>query len=284
MAITDTHLFRGYDGVLVDKLLASCLLEEGYEGRPLIESLLRAIRSGRPRSEYVWPSEADHLLAEAVSRCSSDETAARSLLLDVSALIEGKKSSLQIARERGPMRDVGVPNSIELAEFRTSNSFSEAKELFKQHMTDKEPLEVVIRGHLWVEASVIRLIDRALRVPSALEDARLSFAQRVQLARALGAVSDEEARVISKLNRIRNRVAHTLGADITETDQRELLQQASPDLLYIAGASNEDVFPLGLEKLISAIVIVLHGYADEIDAQSRYTEFLHARVQAVLGP
>lgn len=171
-----------------------------------------------------------------------------------------------------------------IGEFRTTYSFEEIADSFEQHITRDEPLEVLIRGHLWIEAALTTLVDRTLRRPAALEKAGLSFSQRVSLAEAMGLVPQDMAYAMRQINRLRNRAAHNLNDPPRETDQAQLLGSCSPRLRYIAGADVKEYgFPAGLAVVISTLVVMTHRRIDDIDANSRYSSHLHQEVQEVLA-
>jgi hypothetical protein len=71
---------------------------------------------------------------------------------------------------------------------------------------------VVLKGHLLVEEMLREFVDRRVRHPDELPDARLTFQQCLCLARAL----DEDPsraklwRTVEKLNTLRNKLAHSL--------------------------------------------------------------------------
>jgi hypothetical protein len=71
---------------------------------------------------------------------------------------------------------------------------------------------VVLKAHLILEQYLTRLISRYCRLPKYLEAARLTFWQRIQLAKAFVffPVPGEIWRALELLNSIRNDVAHNL--------------------------------------------------------------------------
>jgi hypothetical protein len=77
----------------------------------------------------------------------------------------------------------------------------------------------LLRGHLFVEYYLTRYLqfkNPALRDP---DKARLSFAQKVALAEQPGAPEYYLFVGIRRLNKIRNRIAHTLRAEIKDGDR-----------------------------------------------------------------
>jgi hypothetical protein len=86
----------------------------------------------------------------------------------------------------------------------------------------EDPLGVVIRGHLYVESRLIQLIEQALPEPGAIDLTRLNFSTKMDLAVALGLLSEGDKRPYAALNALRNRVAHNAEIEIDEADERQL--------------------------------------------------------------
>jgi hypothetical protein len=73
----------------------------------------------------------------------------------------------------------------------------------------------VLRGHLFVERVLVELISRSLKRPSVLfAKDRMSFATKVDLASAMGLLTDEYVSAFKALNNIRNEYAHSSSFDI----------------------------------------------------------------------
>lgn len=92
--------------------------------------------------------------------------------------------------------------------------------LFREHMGTKSSLECFLKGHLWLELCVNNALSVHLANPSALPTDRLTFANKVALCHALGAFRDADVSALRSLNRLRNRLAHRVDAEI---ENEELL-------------------------------------------------------------
>jgi hypothetical protein len=91
--------------------------------------------------------------------------------------------------------------------------------VFRRHIdTPANTLEVVIRGHLWIESLLNRLIEIEAADPAALDLERMGFRQKVDIAHAFGLLHPTDAVALRGLNRLRNTLAHTLAADPTDAD------------------------------------------------------------------
>jgi hypothetical protein len=82
---------------------------------------------------------------------------------------------------------------------------------FREHLGDVNGLlQVFLNGHLEVEGDLDSFLNEMFFRPEYLEDARLSFAQKVQIARAYTPEdhSRPEWELMLRLNKIRNDIAH----------------------------------------------------------------------------
>ncbi len=74
---------------------------------------------------------------------------------------------------------------------------------------------ITLKGHLIVEQELVELLSRIVKLPLAVDDARLSFYQLSKLAKA-HTFTDEGAwiwKALEKLNKVRNLYAHNLEPD-----------------------------------------------------------------------
>src|ERR1035437_3619166 len=80
-----------------------------------------------------------------------------------------------------------------------------------------DPTLVLLKGHLLVEEQLFACIGAHCRDATKLEDARLTFAQKLRLAQALCGLQSV-APSLEKLNALRNRMAHRV--EIPDFDSR----------------------------------------------------------------
>ncbi|HEY0888659.1 MAG TPA: hypothetical protein VGE38_03490 [Nocardioides sp.] len=103
------------------------------------------------------------------------------------------------------------------------------------HMGDDvTPLELILRAHLWTEAMLNRVIQSRLVNPGALRVDRTSFAAKVDLAHALGAIEQTNVAWFRSLNKLRNRLAHELDGEPTISELVELADGARGPILDVA--------------------------------------------------
>lgn len=96
-----------------------------------------------------------------------------------------------------------------------------------QHLNSKDPLALVIRAHLYVEAVLIRHIEAALVNKGQFDSASLTFPRKVKLAAAMGKVSNADVSALLALNSLRNRFAHKLDTHLQDQDEHALYSTLS---------------------------------------------------------
>jgi len=274
---------RGYDGPVIDYLLYIAQGAMGETAEPLVWCR-RGVRRGRPALDWVWPPAVDAEVGRLVSGAHPET--ALDALADVKGIVSGHSRATAVARKWDIVGSPQFDPTVELAQFSTTRSFDAVRATFHAHILTDDPLALVLRGHLWIEASMNELLARSLPRIDLLKDARLSFNQRLALCGALGLVSDSDTAVIKRLNAIRNRLAHQVETNLSEKDQNDLISVASPELLRIAGLDGEREFPAGVGRIVAALVMGLHSRADGLDAQFRYTHYLSESVSRLIeeGP
>lgn len=108
-----------------------------------------------------------------------------------------------------------------------------------KHLNAEDPLALVLRGHLYVEAALIKQIESALVNKKALAGARFSFPAKVKLGVALGKVDPADARGFTALNALRNEFAHDVEKKLTEQHELNLYNVLSPSQRKIIEAPRE---------------------------------------------
>ena len=106
----------------------------------------------------------------------------------------------------------------------------EIEDKYLAHINASDPLQIVIRGHLHLEAELNQLILFRFASPEALDLSDLSFPRRLDLAVALGCLNAADKPPYLFLNSLRNKLAHDLNYDVTPKDLRDLINCLSPKL------------------------------------------------------
>ena len=123
----------------------------------------------------------------------------------------------------------------------------------------------ILRAHLFVEHYLTEYLQRINPMLGSIKDARLSFAQKMELAERPNSAESYLFPGIRRLNTVRNRLAHTLQAEVTEEDRDVFLAiplfRAIRDALAAPNAPSED--PVGvLEEFACHAGIFLKAASD----------------------
>ncbi len=89
-------------------------------------------------------------------------------------------------------------------------------DLFRKELSEHDPLQqVVLKGHLVIEAALDNIITTIFFHPEYVFRARIGFAQKVALARAYGLrkAGNSMWNLILSINEARNEVAHNLAGE-----------------------------------------------------------------------
>lgn len=86
---------------------------------------------------------------------------------------------------------------------------------------------MMIRGHLWVEVCMNRMLTLEMAAPTAVDLDRMTWRAKLDLCQALGRVGADEVGLFRRLNSLRNRLAHQVDAEITDRDVDELFEASA---------------------------------------------------------
>ncbi|MFZ3266158.1 MAG: hypothetical protein WA172_19280 [Terriglobales bacterium] len=96
------------------------------------------------------------------------------------------------------------------------------------HLNADDPLALLLRGHLYVEAALIKQIEAVIVDRKAFDGARLPFHTKVKFGVALGKVSAADVGGFVALNDLRNKFAHNVATKLTKQDEENLYNALSP--------------------------------------------------------
>lgn len=86
------------------------------------------------------------------------------------------------------------------------------------HLTESNRLAIIVKAHLWVEQLLSQAIGIAVPAPIHLSQVRLTFAQKLTLAQAMGAVPPDRVDAIRYLNKVRNQAAHRIDWNLDDAE------------------------------------------------------------------
>jgi hypothetical protein len=148
---------------------------------------------------------------------------------------------------------------------------------FFSHIHADDPLQIAIRGHLYIEGELTKLLNEAFPKPEAIDLTRVSFPLKVDLAVAIGVLRPDEKPPYMTLNKLRNRLAHNLDAEVVKSDEMDLYNALSPyhkSLLHFGGVEIEkfatpDLLGRIIYILFSAMEFRLEEFTDHKAAIQR---------------
>lgn len=275
-----------YDGTIADSILGLAFGGASVELGAAIRESRVAMRSRRP--EYMWWLS-DSALDELRRISGLAGEGVQPQILDAIGCLDGTLDALTLTGKYGAenLRRAPDTENVEYDLYKGTIELSQEElDKLNGHMETDEPLQLVIRGHLWFESRLIRYLAEAVPQPEYLENSRLNFSQRLNVAAALDLIPEEDLPAIFKLNRLRNKIAHELDAAIGETEERELFNSLSPfmrHIAHIAAGGDFGDFPDCLRNIVMSLIIILDHRHDQLVASKKYNEYLNVRVQQTLG-
>jgi len=162
-------------------------------------------------------------------------------------------------------------------------------EEYLKRINSEDRVGIVISGHLYIEAALIQLIERALPYPGDFGEEtwrRLSFPSKLELGVALDVMDPRETPAYLKVNQLRNRIAHRLGETITVGDVEDLL-----DTMDASQRQNVGPHPVAaslqpaLVVLFTLIQVRLEGLGQTAPSKrrDRYGEMLQVATKEPIG-
>jgi hypothetical protein len=138
---------------------------------------------------------------------------------------------------------------------------------FEIHVTGANPvITYVVSSHLWLEYLLGRCLSTSVPRPEVLFKERgVTFAVLVSLAEAHGLIESDFAEVLRRVNGLRNKFAHRLAFEPTDTDieglQRALCDMKKPFLMSFLPPSEHE-----MGKALASICGFLERRARELGA------------------
>jgi hypothetical protein len=91
-----------------------------------------------------------------------------------------------------------------------------------ENISSDDPLGMVIRGHLYIEAELVALIEDHLPYPHKIDLTRLTFPVKLDLAASMGLFDEsgeeDEKEPYYTFNKLRNKLAHNINMEISLDD------------------------------------------------------------------
>ncbi len=133
------------------------------------------------------------------------------------------------------------------------------KKLF-EHLAKDDALQVVLRGHLYVEAFLNMLIAQSLKRPESIRS-KFGFGQKVDLAIALGLIDEKWREPLIDLNDLRNDYAHeiNLGTEVNKSRAMKMLGKFSAEF-QITAAEGWEIIGLTPLDIVRRCIMELIGH------------------------
>jgi len=162
---------------------------------------------------------------------------------------------------------------------------TEAFMRFARHLpTEGDMALLVLKGHLLIEEQMVLLVESRLSNPSALDSARLTFAQYLCVLRAMSTEDRKYFSVAKRLNNLRNSLVHKLSSAESIKKIRDVFDCAGDVLPALANEPSEEELFKTMRIAIAYVAASLTGErCKSIDLQIRRHEPAHSPGQVDRG-
>jgi hypothetical protein len=119
----------------------------------------------------------------------------------------------------------------------SKESIKKRREAFAKHLGSRDSLQIVIRGHLYIEAELVDLISDSVAMvrPEAIDFDSWSFPRKLEMAEALGLIESKNIGAFRSLNSLRNKLAHDLELEVSDAHVRDLYNSFSDLFKHLYG-------------------------------------------------
>jgi DNA-binding MltR family transcriptional regulator len=129
---------------------------------------------------------------------------------------------------------------------------------FLDEINQEDFLQIIIRGHLYIESRLIQLIRENLHRPDAIDLSKINFPTKLDLCVALGVLDEEEKKAYLHLNKLRNKFAHNLDALIDEDEIEAFLSDFSEYQISLVNSIESKNSMHRFRKGIAALYVILN--------------------------
>lgn len=155
---------------------------------------------------------------------------------------------------------------------------------FKEHLLEVDEVALVtLKGHLLIEASLDRIIELMFFHPEHVSNARLSFFQKMNIARAFCLRKDDEGtwKAIADINSLRNEIAHNLKG---EKLARKIAEVRHFFIAEFAGIQGDHLKDAPDQNIIMFACAACTGFLSEFESDTRALRRHIDALDAVLNP
>jgi hypothetical protein len=142
------------------------------------------------------------------------------------------------------------------------------KKQFERHLFKPEShFEILLRGHLWLESFINRILELHIVDSRYLDADRMAFRQKIDIAQAFGFIGEEDGRALRELNRLRNKLAHNVMAEPGQNETKALIGMLSgaPRAIFDAATKTPAVIAQFKESDLAPLRYWFFAYATHFD-------------------
>lgn len=150
------------------------------------------------------------------------------LLMDdetIRRMAEEKVEERRIELAREGILESEIESRVEMSLekiYRVLKTFNDDFKTFILDTESDDELQVVLRGHLYIESELTKMIRLTLVYPDEILNHRFMYMNKVNLAISLGILKKENKTVFQKINSLRNNFAHNLDFNCEERHYIEI--------------------------------------------------------------
>lgn len=149
-------------------------------------------------------------------------------------------------------------NETELKSSEDMSEFKNKLEKFHLDINSENPMQIILKGNLYIENALRERLKKHLQNPDILECDKLTFNQLAKLVFSLGLLPVDIFKTVMEVNHIRNSYSHNLKYNFNEEEYRKVESTFSPDFkkMYLSFLKAQK-FPITtLIKLQTAIFTI----------------------------
>lgn len=135
---------------------------------------------------------------------------------------------------------------------------------FRELFNEKKPFNIIIRGHLYCESAIERLIQCQADNIDKLEFDKITFFNKLRIATCFAAIPPDLFSVLDRLTYYRNQFAHNLSYTFEEKDQVDLANTLKGEIeedhlkkALCAYINGDKAFPGQLRRIVLSVWLLL---------------------------
>ncbi|MDF1997582.1 hypothetical protein [Peribacillus frigoritolerans] len=138
-------------------------------------------------------------------------------------------------------------------------------EQFVQEINSPDLLNVILRGHLYIEAKIIELLENRFTHPEEFKMSDINYPNKINLCVALGIIDRSETKAYLKLNKLRNTMAHQLQPSQIEKEIGDIISSLSNEQRKLYKTNKiEDGLLYNLRKALAVLFVDLNAILESI--------------------